>query len=406
MGPRWRRGVGASPWMIAAVLVWGSASAHAQTVGAMGDSLSDEYAEGSYSYAMNWVQQLAQFRGVDFGPTAAQAGAPGGTWGEPRRTQYAQNWARSGADSSSLLADGQHTGLASQIVPMEVEYVLLAIGANDFAPIPFISPYQFIYSGIWSEAQIQNHINNIAARIQTAMDTVLAAGDARFIVANVPDYGVTPIAMSFFPNATNREKVTAVISQLNDMIEAMAEEREIVLLDIEALATAIFGTNHNRNTTLAIGNVSIFLQQSDTSSNTNPQAGFVHDNIHPHTTLQGLFANAIMTAMNTGSEGADLTLFSEAEILAHAGLAYGGADTLGPTIGEWSEYVIDFSPPDKPEPTADLDGSGSVDVFDLLMLLGAWGGCEECTVASCPADLDGSCAVDVFDLLILLGSWG
>jgi hypothetical protein len=50
---------------------------------------------------------------------------------------------------------------------------------------------------------------------------------------------------------------------------------------------------------------------------------------------------------------------------------------------------------------ADLDGSGTVDVSDLLQLLGAWGPC-----VGCPEDLDGSGAVDVADLLTLLGSWG
>jgi hypothetical protein len=49
----------------------------------------------------------------------------------------------------------------------------------------------------------------------------------------------------------------------------------------------------------------------------------------------------------------------------------------------------------------DLNNSGAVDVFDLLILLGAWGPCP-----GCPADLNASGAVDVFDLLILLGAWG
>jgi hypothetical protein len=50
----------------------------------------------------------------------------------------------------------------------------------------------------------------------------------------------------------------------------------------------------------------------------------------------------------------------------------------------------------------DLNGDGAVDVFDLLMLLSAWGPCAR---SACPADLDGDGAVDVFDLLILLANW-
>lgn len=50
----------------------------------------------------------------------------------------------------------------------------------------------------------------------------------------------------------------------------------------------------------------------------------------------------------------------------------------------------------------DLNCDGTVDVLDLLILLGAWGPCGR----SCPADIDGSGTVDVIDLLILLSSWG
>jgi hypothetical protein len=52
----------------------------------------------------------------------------------------------------------------------------------------------------------------------------------------------------------------------------------------------------------------------------------------------------------------------------------------------------------------DLNGDGVVDVFDLLLLLGAWGPCPD--TGGCPADLNDDGAVDVFDLLTLLGSWG
>ncbi|HRQ76773.1 MAG TPA: hypothetical protein PK098_12735 [Phycisphaerales bacterium] len=58
----------------------------------------------------------------------------------------------------------------------------------------------------------------------------------------------------------------------------------------------------------------------------------------------------------------------------------------------------------RPACPADLNGSGNVDVQDLLILLGAWGPCPKSDV--CLADLNYSGAVDVQDLLILLGAWG
>lgn len=53
---------------------------------------------------------------------------------------------------------------------------------------------------------------------------------------------------------------------------------------------------------------------------------------------------------------------------------------------------------------ADLDGSGSVDLGDLLVLLSFWGTCP--AGAACPADLDHTDAVDLADLLVLLANWG
>jgi hypothetical protein len=54
---------------------------------------------------------------------------------------------------------------------------------------------------------------------------------------------------------------------------------------------------------------------------------------------------------------------------------------------------------------ADLDGDGSVAIVDFLMLLGAWGPCNNCPPA-CAADLDGDCQVGIVDFLQLLASWG
>jgi hypothetical protein len=59
--------------------------------------------------------------------------------------------------------------------------------------------------------------------------------------------------------------------------------------------------------------------------------------------------------------------------------------------------------PDPCDTPGDIDGSGSVDVLDLLALLAAWGPCS--MPSDCPADLDGNDVVDVVDLLSLLAAW-
>ncbi|MCH2139400.1 MAG: FG-GAP-like repeat-containing protein [Phycisphaerales bacterium] len=52
----------------------------------------------------------------------------------------------------------------------------------------------------------------------------------------------------------------------------------------------------------------------------------------------------------------------------------------------------------------DLDGSGAVDVDDLLSVISAWGACPD--PSDCPSDLDGNGEVDVNDLLAVIGAFG
>ncbi len=60
--------------------------------------------------------------------------------------------------------------------------------------------------------------------------------------------------------------------------------------------------------------------------------------------------------------------------------------------------------PDECQTIGDLNGDGVVGSADLVILLGAWGACDDC--ALCDPDLDGDCLVAGGDLLILLGNWG
>lgn len=303
------------------------------TLGVMGDSGSDEYAEQSYgAYSMNWVEQLVAFRGVDVGPT--------GLWGEPRRTGFEYNWARYGATSGDLLASGQHTGLAAQIGPKGIDYAVLWIGSND--QFDASNAYDNIYHGNWSPAQIGNWVGGMIANINTALSAVVPTG-AKIVLLNPPDYGVTPAVQSAYPSAAGRQAVADVVAnQVRPQVEALAQAHQVVYADLLGATQAIFGQHHALNTTLTVGNVDIGLQQIDNFGST-PTAGFVHDAIHPHTVLQGLIANLIVTGLDIGY-GANLAPFSEAEILAHGGFAYGGSDTLSAQIGDYRDYVVNYVP--------------------------------------------------------------
>ncbi|MCZ6834315.1 MAG: M12 family metallo-peptidase [Planctomycetota bacterium] len=61
--------------------------------------------------------------------------------------------------------------------------------------------------------------------------------------------------------------------------------------------------------------------------------------------------------------------------------------------------------PDECDCFSDVDGSGRVDVFDLLTLLGNWGACQDPCPPFCPGDVNFDCQVNVEDLLQLLSDW-
>ena len=326
---------------IASVSTLTAAAAPPFKLGVMGDSLSDEYFEDSTrAYAQNWLQQLAEYRAVDPGPTAAAAGRPQGTWGPPRNTGYAYNWATAWVTARSLLDSGQATGLASQIVTDGINCAVLAVGANDFAP--YSAAYAGIYGGTWSAARIRAQERITLANIRTALVTVRRTG-VPLILVNILDSGTTPSVAHFplFADAAKRQRVTGAISEFNGQLRQLAQTYQIPLVDWFSLEQRLAGSPTNLVPVLLLGNTPILMQQTDPGPGPDhqPTAGYVADGFHPQTTIQGVLANTIIAALNTGY-GADVPFFSEAEILEHGGLPYGGSDTLLARIGAYSNYVF------------------------------------------------------------------
>src|SRR5688572_10558042 len=122
--------------------------------GVMGDSNTDEYRAddnrgGFYAATtLNWVEQLVARRRLQFGPW--------GSWGEPRRTGFKYNWARSGVTAESMIRSAQHLGLAQQVAAGEVGYAIIFVGSNDFHV--WNGTYQEIYDGSLSDSQLQAKI--------------------------------------------------------------------------------------------------------------------------------------------------------------------------------------------------------------------------------------------------------
>ncbi len=309
-------------------------------LGAIGDSLSDEYFEQSYDYARAWTELLVEARWTEMGPTAADAGI--GNWGEPRRTGYEDNWARYGQTTDGAIASGQHTGIADGVVNRGLSHAVVYLGGNDFAPWAF-GTYGNIYWDVWTDSDIDAWIASRILNYREILDIVVPTG-VHLVLATIIDFSPMPyVSQGAYPDPVRRERVATAVRELGDEVRALAEEYELVYLDLFELTRAMFGTNLVPNSTLLVGNVPIDLLASDTWNGSNPTAAWVDDGVHPNTVVQGIWANAIAVALDIGYD-VKLHTFSEEQILANAGIAYGGANTLHATIGDYAAYVIDYTP--------------------------------------------------------------
>src|SRR5829696_8124156 len=95
------------------------------TVGALGDSYTDEYRSYTPDRALarNWVEILSATRVANCG-AFSNAGR-----GERRNQGFAFNWARSDATSDDVIAR-QLRGLAGQVAGGQVQYSWVFMGGN------------------------------------------------------------------------------------------------------------------------------------------------------------------------------------------------------------------------------------------------------------------------------------
>jgi hypothetical protein len=282
-------------------------------MGILGDSNSDEYCAddrrgGAYAATtLNWMEQLVLRRELNFGPW--------GRWGEPRRTGYAYNWARTGATAASLIDSGQHTGLAQQVAAGEVSHVFIWIGGNDFAK--WNGTYAEIYEGRLSDTALQAKVERIIANITTAVDTILKAGSATIVVATIPDKGLFPDIIAAFPDPAKRRRVTDAIYAVNAGLRAMAAARHIAIAEDQTLAARLL-PQLNQNGILEVGGepINVFAKGDE------PHHGRLDDSVgHVGTVLSGLIANVFFIEPLNDHYGLRLEPLTEQEILENAGLA-------------------------------------------------------------------------------------
>lgn len=283
-----------------------------QGFGIMGDSNSDEYQAddhrgGEYaSTTMGWVEQLVKNRGLNFGPW--------GTWGEPRRTGYEYNWARSGATAESMISSGQHTGLARQVAEGKVSYVFLWIGTNDFHALR--GSYKEIYDGSLSDEQVRKKESSIVANITLAVDTVLAAGPVNMVIVDIRDIGWVPQAQELYPDAAGRQRVSKVIQSINQQLGAMAAQRHINIVAADDFTRSLLERS-DQSGYLHMGNTQINLL----GSGNEPQNLRLRDSSgHPGTVASGLIANVLFITPFNSQYDTNIASLTDEEILENAGI--------------------------------------------------------------------------------------
>lgn len=353
------------------------AQANSLNLGIIGDSSSDEYrgtqnvAGGSQwaSTTLNWVELMHNYRGINLG-----------TWGnysEPRRTGYEFNWARYAGTTVTMINQGQHTGLATQIATGRINQVYMCIGTNDFA---YYGDGASIYNGTLSGQALTDKINNFIVNITTALDTVQAADpNIPIILATAGDMSNLPYWRAAFPDPVKRQKVTNAVNQANQGIRAAASTRShITLVEGLDLLSYIF-SRVDAQGNINIGGESI----SFVSNGDEPHHGVLADNTHLGTALSALQANKVMDLI-ASSSGIQVSHFSDTEILSYSGISH-VTMTPQPTptdchkadidqnkrveLADYSLLVQNFLKTPFPNPRADIDGNGRVDLRDYSILV-------------------------------------
>ena len=319
-------------------------------VGAIGDSVTDEYQGSSNLAGLGWIEQLAGR--VDVGASEAQPSVRG----EPRQTGFANNWARFGQAAldiqwSFLLPPGlspsldtiqpisaQVEGLRRQIEADEIDVAIVYVGHND----TFI---HWVSGGSFEGAEFDAFSQALVDRIGEIVDTLRESGDARVIV-NLNSLAGPVVTGARSPSLQLAAQIVGpAMARHNDALTAAMSERGIPVTD---LIGNIFVNSERYDAearVLSVGEHSIeidsiasvtdllpaghpiatgpclFFDGSQWCSTPQYNLTFlVHDATHPTTVVQGLMANEFLAAIRQAF-GFDLSPLSDDEILLNAGVA-------------------------------------------------------------------------------------
>jgi phospholipase/lecithinase/hemolysin len=285
----------------------------AVSVGALGDSYTDEYIyyPPDRSQARGWVEILSATRGVYFGAHTNRS------LGSPRFAGYAYDWALTDATTSEMV-QSQLPGLASQVANGKIQYAWIFSGADDYLNLLYA-----VQAGIISPAAAASELPQLTAQasanIETAITMLLAASPkVKLVVATLPPVGLLPIVMEAATTPEAQALVAATdraIGNYNDTIKASvaAAGPRVTLVDLAA-ATEQLASSPSE---VPFGGITINLVTPGDS----PSHFFLADGIHIGTVGQGLIANMFISAVDT-SFGAQIAPLMPSQIVHYAQLVW------------------------------------------------------------------------------------
>lgn len=224
------------------------------TIGVLGDSLSDEYNARIHRFdfpliGLNWVEQLAASRGIDFGPFNDDPEL----WGEPRKDGFAHNWSRYGLSVTEptwaeitpfrfvpsleeLTTFGDAiAGLAADVASGAVDVVVVQQGNNDFlihlwcggaTPAKPCRPDGEVDGGLLQGPEFEAFVGVLVTELFHAVDTVRAARDVPVLILEIAD--VIPPFPLFNPPLSldvGADAYSRAVQIANAAIEAEAARR-------------------------------------------------------------------------------------------------------------------------------------------------------------------------------------
>lgn len=307
----------------------------------LGDSNSEAYGGAPQrgagtpyaSVVLNWTELIAR-------PQPGQARVPAynrdidlgtwGTWGEPRRTDFARNWARSGAVAQGVI-DSQLPGVVSQIQAGDVTHVAIQTPQNDWHLLnnPVVAAiYDSPDGGVTTSTgvSVAGLVSAYVGRVQTCIDGVLDAGAVGVVVLTVSDPMAFPGIFGQYPNATRRGYVSAAIASVRSQLVAYVEA-----INTSAGRTVVVEETWDRGV-----NPEIFSTYSSADGGALEALGLtigawyapdsnpyymLQDAASPHqsTLINGITANAFIAAANQ-LPGVQIEPFTDREIRENAGI--------------------------------------------------------------------------------------